>query len=241
MHSPITISHELASVIAAATLTGFNAANTDCGRLFAATEIADSNITLTLYRHPSCASADAVASGTASITANSITLTQANSSGLSGSVELLAVADVSGVLSVSFALRADLDERVSDLDALLDESSEFAGLPDFEGPLLRAKREIDRVISARLRRKGYSRDQARTALATILPSEGLRRAATCFALAAIFERLSNDPGDAMQQRAYHFQSLYRDALASAEIELQAPGASSATERVSIGDYAFLLG
>lgn len=241
MPDTINISPALASCISAVTLSGWSADNTDAGALYARASIAGSTLTLTLYKHADMQSADAVASGSASVGASATPLTQSNASGLSGSAELAESNECEGLLRVSFAFESDLAERLADLDALLDDQDQFAGGERFEIPFNAAKREIDRIIRARLRRAGMSRATRASVLATISPSSELRNAQACLALAKIFERLSSDVADVYQQRANAWSSRYRDALATAEISFNATGGSSFSMSISIGDYAFLLG
>lgn len=129
-------------------LTGWGNAPTfmEQGRLYWKVTSNGASSTLKLYREEALAAGDEVAtsstftiSSTAFVT---VTLAQANSSGLSGSCRVRAGATSTGDCIITYAVEDDLKRVTHDLTSLLS-SSQWEGVARFEGALRQAKQEID--------------------------------------------------------------------------------------------------
>lgn len=234
----ITIDGILAPLTDAWRLTGFSRTNTDNGRLYARLATNAGQTTIELFKRPVREAGDLVASGTG--VTGAITLTQANASGLSGAVLLLALGAGDGTLLVFYATDADLDAYESELSALLDAQARFAGDPGFERFTALAKREIDGVIRARLNAEGF-RGMFGDAPAALANPADLTEAAAYLALSLVFERLSGAPDSRAVERARHYQLRYERALSATRIVLKPSGAGGALLSVAIGEYVLRRG
>lgn len=107
-----------------------------------------------LYRRPSLASGDLLAHGTLSSTTNTATLTAQNSSGISGSVEVLQHTETDTHIFdvvVSYADEQDIVTIYQGATNELDSNSKYAGLDTrFEALLKEQKRYLDQLVWARL-------------------------------------------------------------------------------------------
>lgn len=130
------------AVISRLVLTGWsNALHTwsEDGRMYWVVTAGDA---LELYRADGAAAGDLVASGT--ISSGVVTLSQGNSSGISGSARVSHTSGTaaSGEIIVSYATEQDLEAVLHSATSLLS-SSQWAGQTRFEEAFRAAKRELD--------------------------------------------------------------------------------------------------
>jgi hypothetical protein len=133
-------------------LTGWGAAPTmmEQGRLYWRVTANGASSTLKLYRSGvnaagNWASGDEMATGTFTIDADnfvSVTLSQANTSGLSGTCRVRAGENSRGDVVITYADEQDIKRLLHDSASLLS-SSQFEGETRFEGVARQAKRLID--------------------------------------------------------------------------------------------------
>lgn len=111
---------------------------------------------LSFYRRATAGSGDKVCSGTAS--SGLVTLSQANTSGVSGTAEVTAgvfgtnpALDSTGDCIITYADENDLIDNYKAVTSYLDSNSKWEGkLIRFEAIIVRAKRQLDEYIAARL-------------------------------------------------------------------------------------------
>ena len=173
-------------------LTGYSRDNTDQGRLHTTLYESTGDYFVELYKDPGRDSADLVASGSISSPAGEVTISEENSSGLSGSVNLAYEQDSEFSLVVFYCCRADLDAYENDISSLLDASGEIAGRVDFESFCEQAKRMIEAHLNVRFMRSNLSDPPGREDIAE--PSQ-LQEPACLAALSALYWHLKTDFND----------------------------------------------
>ena len=131
-------------------LTGWSknqATFTEQGRLY---WIVTTGNVLELYRKEDKAAADLIATG--SIADDLVTLTASNSSGITGSAEVIHTDgdESTGEIIISYANEDDLERALKNSKAFFDKTQKWADEPRFEAAFKEAKNELDDWIVGKL-------------------------------------------------------------------------------------------
>ncbi|MCK6439775.1 MAG: hypothetical protein L6Q71_06180 [Planctomycetes bacterium] len=235
----ITIDESLHAISRDWRITGHDRINTDDGRLYARLTTTSGTTTIELFNRPERMPADLVASGSGTI--GTVTLAQANSSGLSGSVELIAQPSFDATLIVFYATDEDLDVYEENLASLLDTGGMYAGEPGFERYAALAKRRLDDMIVARIHREGLRGLSREHILSSLLDLPALTEPASYLALALLFERLAGAPDVKAADRSRYFYRRFEQSIASARLVFDFTGTGSAAFTLLFGDVTLLRG
>lgn len=200
------------------TLDGAVRANTDHGRLYARVTQPGGDTTVSLYSD--AARTQLVADGTISGDTAPVTLTQQNSSGLSGSVEVTGAVQFDPTVDVFYADDDDVTALQKDVSGFLD-GGEFAARPGFAEPLARAKRVVDALLAGRFP-QGWRAD-------ALSP---LADACARYALFFIYDHLSTRPDDPAAALALHWRREARLALPLIRLSINGETLSPFTSRVT---------
>lgn len=169
---------------------------------------------LSFYRRPTLGSGDKVCSGTAS--SGLVTLAQANSSGISGTVECTAgtlgsnpAENGTGDVIVSYANENDLLDAYNGVQSYLDSNSKWYGQNTrFEAVLRSSKRDLDEFIATRLQ-VGIERDNnGRRKLAAISDPRQLAKVHALYTLSQIeFHRAGANEARVVTAESYERRAL----------------------------------
>ncbi len=185
--------------------SGASRSNSDDGRLYVALTQNMGDTTVSVYRD--VARSHLVAQGTlAGVTGNAALAAQ-NASGLSGSVELLNAAPSEIELDVFYACGDDLAAGQGEIGRFLN-AGLFAGEQGFSAPCAWAKRMLDALLASR----GYRGKR----FDSLTP---LCEPALHYALAFIYENLTQKEREPAEWQANRHRALARSALMAVELAI----------------------
>ncbi|MEE9310813.1 MAG: hypothetical protein V3V10_00245 [Planctomycetota bacterium] len=190
-------------------LAGADRSNTDHGRLYLDVSIAAGDTTVALYKDSDMLLA--VASGTLTgETTGTLTLTQQNSSGLTGTVMLKSAKPLAdSFLDAFYADDDDVTARhPAAKDLLID--GKFNGRDGFTEPLARAKRTIDSILES-----CCTEDTE-----PLINLQQLADVCALYALYFIFDAFATDENSAASHLAARFRRQARNTFF--EIKVQTP-------------------
>ena len=171
-------------------LTGFTRDNTDELRLYASVKQVTDTRTVTLYRHASRSTGFGVASGFITEPSGEVTLTEQNSSGISGNVYLDYVQDDDGIeFLLGYATLADLQVYEGTIDQLLPD-----GQADFRPQHNEAFFRINRIVRRRLLDE-FGLDDAEDLLDVVADKRVLTRMQVCYVLHLVYNDRAARLGD----------------------------------------------
>lgn len=184
---------------------GASRSNTHDGRLYVALTQNMGDTTVSVYRD--AARSLLVAQGTLAGVTGQAALSAQNASGLSGSVELLNAPPGTLELDVFYACGDDLAQAQGEIARFLN-AGVFAGEQGFTAPCARAKRMLDALLASR----GYRgrRFDSLTPLA---------EPAMHYALAFIYENLTQKEREPAEWQANRHRALAQAALAGVELAI----------------------
>ncbi len=185
--------------------SGASRSNSDDGRLYVALTQNTGDTTVSVYRD--AAHSLLVAQGTLAGSTGQIALAAQNASGLSGSVELLNAVPGNLELDVFYACGDDLAGAQGEIARFLN-AGVFAGEQGFSAPCAWAKRMLDALLASR----GYRgrRFDSLTPLA---------EPALHYALASIYENLTQKELEPAEWQANRHRALARAALTGVELAI----------------------
>lgn len=177
-----------------------------------------------LYRRPGLASGDKVCNGT--ISSNAVTLSQANSSGISGSADINTFTSGSTHLFdviVSYADEQDIVRMYSGAANELDSNSKYEGQDTrFEALLKEQKRYLDQLLWTRLKDQIGTDTLGRPLLGYIADPRQLARVHAKLCVAQLYERrgdVGSEAGLAFHEAAARARSQAVEELNSLNILL----------------------
>lgn len=185
--------------------SGASRSNTDDGRVYVAHTQAMGDTTVSVYRD--AARSQLVAQGTLAGATGQLSLNAQNASGLSGSVELLNAAPCDIELDVFHACGDDLAGAQGEIARFLN-AGVFAGEQGFTAPCAWAKRMLDALLASR----GYRGKR----FDSLTP---LCEPALHYALAFIYENLTQKEREPAEWQANRHRALARAALAGVELAI----------------------
>jgi len=202
----VTIHGDAASATSRWRFAGASRANTDNGRLYVTLTQALGDTTASVFND--YARSRLVAQGAVTGNSGTVTLGAQNSSGLSGSVDLLNAGNAGSIeLDVFYAGSDDLAEVQGEIAAFLKADS-FAGEQGFTAPCASAKRILDALLASR----GW-RGRRFDSLAP------LAMAASHYALAFTYDHLTHRDGEPAAFQANRHRALARAALPAVELSI----------------------
>ena len=185
--------------------SGASRSNSDDGRLYVALTQNMGDTTVSVYRD--AARSQLVAQGTLAGVTGQAALSAQNASGLSGSVELLNAAQGELELDVFYACGDDLAAGQGEVARFLT-AGVFVGEQGFTAPCAWAKRMLDALLASR----GYRGRH----FDSLTP---LCEPALHYALAFIYENLTQKEREPAEWQANHHRALARAALAGVELSI----------------------
>lgn len=187
------------AVVSRLALTGWQTAAgtlktwSDRGRMWGKVFADSGGDRLTLYRRPGLASGDGVCSGL--ISSSAVTMTALNSSGITGSCDVLSYTSGDESLFdivVSYADEQDIVTMYHGAANELDTNSKYEGLLNrFESVLLEQKRVLDNLLYTRLRDQIGVDTLGRPQVGYIADPRQLARVHALLCVAQLYERRGN--------------------------------------------------
>ena len=202
-------------------LTGFTRATTDDLRLYAAVEFNSPDYQVKLYKNASRESGSLVASGSAPESQATVTLSEENSSGISGSAKLDYSSDDDGIeLLLGYADISDLQVYEASIDALLP-----SGEQDFYPQQNEAFFQVNQILRHKLREE-ISVDTDTLFLDAVSDKRSLTRAQVFYVLYLIYNdraaRVDEVDGPYALGRDKYF-SLYEREMSSITLVIDIDG------------------
>jgi len=201
-------------------LSGYNRENTDNGKVYCKVYFNSPNYIVELYKSSDFNSADLVSSGSIAESTGSVSLSEENSSGLSGSLNLKYTGNVEFEIIVFYACFEDLRGFERNLADLLDSSGEIDGRVRFESFIEHSKRILDAHLAVRFARSVYSNPPGRENL--VSPDE-LREPAIYATLSAVYFYLKTDFNDSNFRLALDYQKKLENWLATKPVVFNRDG------------------